>query len=177
VQQAISGEIKALMIYGVNLPETMTLGRETAIEALRKVDFMVAVDVLPAEVTGYADVVLPECTYLERYDALDAGRNFRTPFVALRQPAVPPMYESKPGNQIAKMITDKWGMHGVFPASVEAGLDKTLKMTGSSLEEIKNGSHRPAGNRPLPQARRSAQPENAERQNRACIIAPEGGRL
>jgi len=137
VQQAISGEIKALMIYGVNLPETMTLGRETAIEALRKVDFMVAVDVLPAEVTGYADVVLPECTYLERYDALDAGRNFRTPFVALRQPAVPPMYESKPGNQIAKMITDKWGMHGVFPASVEAGLDKTLKMTGSSLEEIK----------------------------------------
>jgi len=137
IQQAISGEIKALMVYGVNLPETMTLGRKTAIEALQKVDFMVAVDVLPAEVTGYADVVLPECTYLERYDALDAGRKYRTPFVALRQPAVEPMYDSKPGNQIAKMITDKWGIHGAFPATVEEGLDKTLRLNGSSLEEIK----------------------------------------
>ncbi len=137
VQQAITGEVKALVIYGVNLPETMTLGRKTAIEALEKVDFMVAIDVLPAEVTGYADVVLPECTYLERYDDLDNGRAFRTPFVALRQPVVPPMYDSKPGNQIAKMITDKWGLHGVFAPTVEAGLNKKLGLIGSSLEEIK----------------------------------------
>ncbi|NTV17550.1 MAG: molybdopterin-dependent oxidoreductase [Chlorobiaceae bacterium] len=137
VQQAITGEVKALLIYGVNLPETMTLGRKVAIDALEKVDFMVAIDVLPAEVTGYADVVLPECTYLERYDDLDNGRAFRTPFVALRQPVVPPMYDSKPGNQIAKMITDKWGLHGVFAPTVEAGLNKKLGLIGSSLEEIK----------------------------------------
>jgi thiosulfate reductase/polysulfide reductase chain A len=137
VQQAISGEVKALFIYGVNLPETMTLGRQTALDALQKVDFSVAVDVLPSEVTGYVDVVLPECTYLERYDDLDNGRAYRTPFVALRQPAVAPMFDSKPGNEIAKMITDKWGIHGVFAPTVEAGLDKKLKLAGSSLAEIK----------------------------------------
>ncbi len=137
VQQAISGEVKGLLIYGVNLPETMTLGRDKAIEAMKKAEFVVAVDVLPSEVTGYADVVLPECTYLERYDDLDNGRAFRTPFVALRQPAVPPMYDSKPGNQIAKMITEKWGIHGAFPPSVEKGLDKKLRLVGSSLAEIK----------------------------------------
>jgi len=137
VQQAITGEVKALLIYGVNLTETMTLGRQAALDALQKVDFSVAVDVLPAEVTGYVDVVLPECTYLERYDDLDNGRAFRTPFVALRQPAVAPMFDSKPGSEIARMITDKWGLHGVFAPTVEAGLDKKLKLVGSSLEEIK----------------------------------------
>lgn len=137
VQKAIAGDIKALFIYGVNLTETMTLGRQAALDALQKVDFSVAVDVLPAEVTGYVDVVLPECTYLERYDDLDNGRAYRTPFVALRQPAVNPMYDSKPGNQIARMITDKWGIHDVFGKSVEASLDKKLKLAGSSLEEIR----------------------------------------
>ncbi|MBN1278545.1 MAG: molybdopterin-dependent oxidoreductase [Chlorobiaceae bacterium] len=137
IQETIAGNIKGLLIYGVNLPETMTFGREKAIEAMKKAEFVVAVDVLPAEVTGYADVVLPECTYLERYDDLDNGRAFRTPFVALRQPAVSPMYDSKPGNEIAKMITDKWGIHGAFPPSVEKGLDKKLRLVGSSLEEMK----------------------------------------
>lgn len=137
IQQAIAGEIRGLFIYGVNLTETMTLGRQAALDALQKVDFSVAVDVLPAEVTGYVDVVLPECTYLERYDDLDNGRAYRTPFVALRQPAVKPMFDSKPGNEIARMITDKWGLHGIFAPSVEAGLDKKLKLAGSSLEEIK----------------------------------------
>lgn len=137
IQQAITGEVKALFIYGVNVTETMTYGRQAALDALQKVDFSVAVDVLPAEVTGYVDVVLPECTYLERYDSLDNGRAFRTPFVALRQPAVKPMYDSKPGSEIARMITDKWGMHDVFAPTVEAGLNKNLAMVGSSLEEIK----------------------------------------
>jgi len=137
VQQAISGEVKALFIYGVNLTETMTLGRQAALDALQKVDFSVAVDVLPVEVTGYVDVVLPECTYLERYDDLDNLIAFRKPFIALRQPAVPPMFDSRPGSEIAKMITDKWGLHGVFAPTVEAGLDKKLKLVGSSLEEIK----------------------------------------
>jgi thiosulfate reductase/polysulfide reductase chain A len=47
------------------------------------------------------------------------------------------MFDSKPGNQIAKMITEKWGIHGAFPPSVEKGLDKKLKLVGSSLAEIR----------------------------------------
>ena len=137
MQQAISGDVKAMFVYGVNVPETITMGRKKALEALNNIDFLVAVDTLPMEVTGYADVVLPESTYLERYDDLDGGRPYRTPFVALRQPVVEPMFDSKPGNQIARMLAEKLELHGVFEESVEEYLDKRLKMAGTTLEEVK----------------------------------------
>lgn len=137
VQQTLEKEVRAWFVYGVNVPETITLGRKTAIEAMQKLDFMVAVDTLPMEVTGYADIVLPECTYLERYDDLDGGRPYRTPFVSLRQPVVEPMFDSKPGNEIARMMAEKLELHGVFEDSVETYLDKRLNKVGSSLEEVK----------------------------------------
>ncbi|ASQ91793.1 formate dehydrogenase [Prosthecochloris sp. GSB1] len=136
IQQAIDGELKALFVYGVNVPETITMGRKTALKALGNVDFLAVVDTLPMEVTGYADIVLPECTYLERYDELDGGRPYRTPFVALRQPVVEPMFDSKPGNQIARMLADKLGVHALED-DVETYLDKKLKRAGSSLEEVR----------------------------------------
>jgi len=37
---------------------------------MHSLDLLVVVDTMPMEITGYADVVLPECTYLERYDDL-----------------------------------------------------------------------------------------------------------
>ncbi len=137
IEQTLDERIKAWLVYGVNVPETITLGRKIALEAINKVDFLVAVDTLPMEVTGYADVVLPECTYLERYDDLDKGRPYRTPYVALRQPVVEPMYDSKPGNQIAAMLANKLGLQGVFEEDVETYLDKKLKKAGSSLAEVK----------------------------------------
>ena len=54
---------------------------------MNALDFVVVVDTMPAEVTGYADVVLPENTYLERYDDLETTP-FRVPYVAVRQPVV-----------------------------------------------------------------------------------------
>ena len=36
-------------------------------------DLMVVVDVIPSEIAGWADVVLPESVYLERYDDLNAS--------------------------------------------------------------------------------------------------------
>jgi thiosulfate reductase/polysulfide reductase chain A len=41
---------------------------------------------MPMAVTGYADVVLPECTYLERYDGIRSATN-REPSIAIRVPA------------------------------------------------------------------------------------------
>ena len=52
----------------------------------RKDNLVVVVDTIPAEITGYADVVLPECTYLERYDDLRNSAE-REPSLALRVPA------------------------------------------------------------------------------------------
>jgi thiosulfate reductase / polysulfide reductase chain A len=70
--------------------------------------------VLPAEICGFADVVLPECTYLERDDDL-AAPAYKQPFVAIRQAVVPPMGESRPGSWIAKELAKKLGLGDQFP--------------------------------------------------------------
>ena len=101
--------IKAWIAYATNLVQSLPNPPET-IEAIQKLDLLVAIDTMPAEITGWADVVLPECTYLERYDDL-ISPGFRTPFVSLRQPVVEPMYESKDGYTIARELAKKLAAH------------------------------------------------------------------
>ena len=81
--------IKGWIVYGTNLLQALPQ-RESVLEAIQKLDLLVAIDVLPAEITGYADVVLPEATYLERWDDI-ASTPWREPFLAVRQPVVPPL--------------------------------------------------------------------------------------
>ena len=105
--------IKGWFVYGTNLIQSLPDPRQT-IEAIQSLDFMVAVDVLPAEICGWADVVLPESTYLERCDDLWTP-SYREPFVAVRQEVVPPMYESKPGWWIARELGHRIGLSDYFP--------------------------------------------------------------
>jgi thiosulfate reductase/polysulfide reductase chain A len=98
---------------------------------------MVVVDTMPMEITGYADVVLPECTYLERYDLVRTSPH-REPYLALRMPAVEPKYDSKPGYWIARKLAEKMGLEDYFPfENIEDMLDWQLEKVGSSLEEMK----------------------------------------
>ena len=127
---------KGWFAYGTNLPLTIPQPQKT-IEAIQNLDLMVAIDILPAEVTGWADVVLPECTYLERYDDLRVSPG-RIPTIALRAPAFEPKYNTKPAWWMAKQIANRLGLDEYFPyENIEELLDFQLKGIGSSLEEMK----------------------------------------
>ncbi len=92
---------------------------------------------MPMDITGYADVVLPECTYLERYDTIRASIN-REPSIALRMPAVEPKYNSKPSWWMAKEIGKRLGLEDYFKYDdFSEVLDWQLKKMGTSLEEMK----------------------------------------
>ncbi len=106
-------DIKGWMAYGCNLMQALPSRQET-IKAIQNLDFLVSVDVLPSEICGWSDVVLPEATFLERDDDL-AGAAWKQPFLALRQAVVPPMYESKPGWWIAKELGKRLGLGEAFP--------------------------------------------------------------
>lgn len=128
--------IKAWMAYGTNLIQSLPNPQET-IEAIQQLELMIAVDTMPAEITGWADVVLPECTYLERYDDIFTPA-FREPFASLRQPVVEPMYQSKPGWWIARELGIRLGLEDYFPwKTVEEYLDHRLRAAGTSLDEMK----------------------------------------
>lgn len=127
--------IKGWFVYGTNLIQALP-EQDKTIAALQALEHVFAVDVLPAEITGYADVVLPEATYLERFDDLHAP-GWKQGYVALRQPVVPPMYDSKPGWWIASEIGKRLGLSDYLQNDIESYLDKRLQKMGSSLAKMK----------------------------------------
>ncbi len=106
-------DLKGWMVYGTNLLQSLPDPRQVQ-KAIQELDFIVSIDVLPTEICGWSDVVLPESTYLERYDDVWAPA-YKQPFVALRQPAVEPMYESRPGSWIARELGSSSGTRDVLP--------------------------------------------------------------
>jgi thiosulfate reductase/polysulfide reductase chain A len=127
---------KGWLVYGTNLPTALPGFRDKLQQAMDSLELVVVIDTLPSEVTGYADVVLPECTYLERYDDLRNSPE-REPSLALRMPAFEPRFETKPGWWIAKQLGKRLGLDEYFPWQDYAEvLDWQLKQVGSSLEEM-----------------------------------------
>ena len=128
--------IKGLFVYSTNLPLTIPNITQKLQQAANSLDLVVVIDTLPAEITGYADVILPECTYLERYDNLRNSPE-KIPSLALREPAFKPKHQTKPGWWIAKQLAEKLGLGKYFPWQDYAEvLDWQLKQVGSSLEEM-----------------------------------------
>ena len=129
-------QLKGWIVNGTNLINTMP-DQANTLKAIQNLDLLVAIDTMPMEITGWADVVLPECTYLERYDCLRISPH-RKPALALRMPAAEPMYDSKPGYWIARELSKKLGLEAYFPVEKQEDLlDWQLKQIGSSLEEMK----------------------------------------
>ncbi len=123
------------IVYGSNLLHTLP-DREKTLAAIRNLYLLVAVDILPAEITGWADVVLPECTYLERYDELRTAPG-REKQIALRMPAFKPKYDSKPAWWMVKQLAKKLDLEHYFKwKNIEEYLDFRLKKVGSSLNEM-----------------------------------------
>lgn len=128
--------IKGWFIYGTNLMQALP-NRDETIKAIQNLDLMVVVDVVPSEIAGWADVVLPESVYLERYDDLNTSP-FKEGFVGIRQPIIDEPNDQKPNWWIAKKLADKLGLGQYFPwKNIEEYLDTRLKAAGLSLDELK----------------------------------------
>ena len=128
-------DLKAWLVYGCNLVQAMP-GRKELVEKMQHLDFLAVVDVLPAEVAGWADVVLPEATYLERDDDVSAPA-YKQPYVAIRQAAVEPMFDSRPGWWIAKELATRVGLGAWFPWKDAKEYVRTrLAQKGLSYDEL-----------------------------------------
>lgn len=128
--------IKGLIVYGVNLLNTIP-NPERTIEALKQLDFVLVVDVLPQEHVAWADVVFPEATSLERYDELWVVPH-KTPYIAMREPAVEPLYDTKPAWWMARELGLRLGLDNYFRwQDAEEYLNTRLVSIGSSLDKMR----------------------------------------
>jgi thiosulfate reductase/polysulfide reductase chain A len=118
-----------------SLPE-----RAKTIAAFNKLDLLVTIDVTMNDTAWYADVVLPEASYLERYDPLAVLDNK----AFIRQPVVPAMYESRSGLWIFREIGWRLGLGPYFNyTDDESYLRAQLAPLNVSLEAMKTQGFAP----------------------------------
>ncbi len=119
-----------------SLPE-----RRKTLEAFSKLDFIITVDTTMNDSAWFSDVVLPESSYLERYEPLAVVGDA----VFIRQPAVPALAESKSCLWIFKELGTRLGLQDYFQyKDDEDYLRQQLKPLGVTLEEVKSkGYYRP----------------------------------
>jgi thiosulfate reductase/polysulfide reductase chain A len=128
--------IKGWFVYSTNLMMALPNEAET-LKAIQALDLLVVVDTLPSEIAGYADVVLPETTFLERYDELVVPSG-RVGWVALRQPVVQAPDDQKPGWWIAKQLAGKLGIPECMPFdNIEQYLKVRIEKAGLSWDELR----------------------------------------
>jgi len=83
------------------------------IEAFKRLDLLVSVDVYMSDTGAYADVILPECTYLERTDPVFEASGL-APKIRLRQQAVAPQGDARPSWRIYKELAEAMGLGKYF---------------------------------------------------------------
>jgi len=138
-EATISGQpypIKAWIVVATNLLQALPDQART-LEAINALDLLVVVDTVPSEIAGYADVVLPEATYLERHDTLNDDC-LRVPFLAYRQPVVQPPHDQKPGWWIGRELGLRLGVGAYFPwKTLEECLRTRITRAGFNWAELK----------------------------------------
>jgi len=129
--------IKGWIVYGQNVLESIPR-REQTLKAIGQLDLLVVVDVMPMEQVQYADLVLPEATYLERYDPPAVVSSAKRPFIAVRQPVVDPLFDSRPGWWIAKQMSQRLGLEAYFPWSTpEEHLESIVRPLDVNIRQLR----------------------------------------
>lgn len=108
--------------------------RGRTLEAFSKMDFIATVDILMNDTSWFSDVVLPEASYLERYDPL----NIVGDKAFLRQPVIEPQGEGKSALWIYKELGNRLGLNDYFQyIDEEDYLKQQLAPLGVSLDQVR----------------------------------------
>ncbi|TKB10348.1 molybdopterin-dependent oxidoreductase [Desulforhopalus sp. IMCC35007] len=141
---ALSGKpypIKGCVIWGQNPIQTIP-GQEKMKDVLRQMDFVMCVDVMPTDITMWADILLPEASYLERYDLIKTGTQWdfadsHQQYIAPRIPLAEPMFERRDQVYITNEIAKRMGYESDIPVQSNKELvEKDLLVAGLTLEQI-----------------------------------------
>lgn len=108
--------------------------RARTLEAFSKMDFIAVVDILLTDTAWFADVVLPEASYLERYDPL----NIVGDRAYIRQPVIQPQGEAKSALWIFKELGQRLGLDDYFQYEDEEDyLRQQLAPLGVTLQQVR----------------------------------------
>ncbi len=124
--------LKAALTFGIN--HRMWPDPAHMAAALEKLDFVANVDLFLTDSCRYADIVPPACTSVERSQL----RCYPERWVVCTQPAIAPVYESRPD---ADIICERAGRLGLddplLAAGYEVSLDWILEPSGLTVDGLR----------------------------------------
>ncbi len=133
--QVNAGHIKGLVMYWGD--PVLTWGNTASVaRAIGKLDFCLVIDAFMCNTALLADVVLPECTWLEQ-PQLIADWLYES-FLSYYAQVVQPMYETRTMFAITKGLAQRLGLGQHFPwEDIEEPLRNMLAGTPWSYDELK----------------------------------------
>jgi len=117
--------VKAWMIYKQD-PMSAIPEQEKTLQMLRQMDFVGVIDIQMSDTAWYADVILPESTYLERLDPVEMLGGIR-PVVLYRQPVVKPLHDTKPALEIVQGLAKRLNLSQYFDYTMEQWIAEQVK--------------------------------------------------
>ena len=136
VKKIEKGAIRVVGCWGQNPVNSLVNPYRTR-QAFAKADFVFACDVLPSDTTLFADIILPEASFLERYDVVDRYETTDQNFVAVRSPVVAPHYEARDPYWIVKELSTRLGRGDGFRfTDIQERLNHELSHDDLSLAKI-----------------------------------------
>lgn len=134
--------VKAMFIMAAN-PAVTCANTNVVVKALKKLDFLVVVDIFMTPTAKLADIILPACTFLEqtRYATYDthADHGWNVPSRIMLSPkVVEPLWESWSDWKIICELGKKIGYEEYFSWKTrEEAIDYELKPFGVTCEDLR----------------------------------------
>jgi len=98
--------VRGMFIYREN-PMQSVPGYEATAKMFDTMDLVVVIDIIPNDTAMYADVILPDTTYLERTSPIKSFGTLCEPVIGWRSATMNPFYSTKPLYEILKDLTKK----------------------------------------------------------------------
>jgi len=126
--------VRALVVYNSN-PAAVAPDRNTVLKGLARSDlFTVVLEHFQTDTADWADIVLPATTQLEHWDLhLSYGHHY----VALNQPAIPPVGAAKPNSEIFRLLAARMRLdHPVMRDDDQTLIRQALDGGGRNLDGV-----------------------------------------
>jgi len=113
-------------------------------EAFKKIPYIVSFSPFMDDTTEYADIILPDHTYLERLEVDLINPSLGFPVLNVRQPVVEPLYDTRNSGDVLIELAHRIGgsLNESFPWQ---NSEAYLKALISGVAELRNGSFKASG--------------------------------
>lgn len=130
--------VKVAIVYAQSLQSMPN--PEKWVKAFEKLDYIININIYPDEMATIADLVLPESTYLEMSAVSVRITNARYPQIALAEPMIKTLHNTKSGDEIKYLIAQEMGLKKYMAPVGDKVLDSKIRRYNITFQEaLKKG--------------------------------------